>query len=87
MAIRAQENAEWALGLEEARPRPVQLMVGGPGTTSLPGIATTGGGAGLLISFVTGDVEPTYVWPCVALAALGMAYDLARRALDQHHHP
>ena len=58
-----------------------------PDTTSLPGIATTGGGTGLLISFVTGDVEPTYVWPCIALAALGMAYDLARRALDQHHHP
>ncbi|MEV7737124.1 hypothetical protein AB0O75_34425 [Streptomyces sp. NPDC088921] len=29
MAIRAQDDAEWALGLEEARPRPVQLMVGG----------------------------------------------------------
>ncbi|MYW01441.1 hypothetical protein GT354_24815, partial [Streptomyces sp. SID3343] len=28
-AIRAEDDAEWALGLEEARPRPVQLMVGG----------------------------------------------------------
>ncbi|MCK1820302.1 hypothetical protein MTQ10_11895 [Streptomyces sp. XM83C] len=29
MAIRAEDDAEWALGLEEARPRPVQLIVGG----------------------------------------------------------
>ncbi len=29
MAIRVEEDAEWALGLEEARPRPVQLTVGG----------------------------------------------------------
>ncbi|MFJ5218771.1 hypothetical protein ACIP98_29130 [Streptomyces sp. NPDC088354] len=29
MAIRLDEDAEWALGLEEARPRPVQLTVGG----------------------------------------------------------
>ncbi|MEU9945018.1 hypothetical protein [Streptomyces lavendulae] len=28
-AIRAEDNAEWALGLKEARPRPLQLMVGG----------------------------------------------------------
>ncbi|MGW3954689.1 hypothetical protein ACWEKM_28000 [Streptomyces sp. NPDC004752] len=28
-AIRAEDDAEWALGLEEARPRPVQLTVGG----------------------------------------------------------
>ncbi|WNZ06182.1 hypothetical protein [Streptomyces sp. 11x1] len=29
MAIRVEEDAEWALGLEDARPRPVQLTVGG----------------------------------------------------------
>nr|WP_258404912.1 hypothetical protein [Streptomyces sp. F8] len=29
MAIRAEDDAEWALGLDEARPRPLQLMVGG----------------------------------------------------------
>ncbi|MEU8586509.1 hypothetical protein AB0C59_05795 [Streptomyces sp. NPDC048664] len=29
MAIRAEDDAEWALGLQEARPRPVQLIVGG----------------------------------------------------------
>nr|WP_138968746.1 hypothetical protein [Streptomyces sp. YIM 121038] len=29
VAIRLEEDAEWALGLEEARPRPVQLTVGG----------------------------------------------------------
>ncbi|MFB9483426.1 hypothetical protein ACFFSH_29150 [Streptomyces filamentosus] len=29
MAIRAEDDAEWALGLAEARPRPVQLIVGG----------------------------------------------------------
>ncbi|MFE7958752.1 hypothetical protein [Streptomyces sp. NPDC057413] len=29
MAIRTEDDAEWALGLEEARPRPVQLIVGG----------------------------------------------------------
>ncbi|MEU9546541.1 hypothetical protein AB0E09_50030, partial [Streptomyces mirabilis] len=29
MAIRVEEDAEWALGLEEARPRSVQLTVGG----------------------------------------------------------
>ncbi|MET7854228.1 hypothetical protein ABZT48_39975 [Streptomyces avermitilis] len=28
-AIRAEDDAEWALGPEEARPRPVQLTVGG----------------------------------------------------------
>jgi len=27
--IRIEDDAEWALGLEEARPRPVQLTVGG----------------------------------------------------------
>lgn len=29
VAIRLEKDAEWALGLEEARPRPVQLTVGG----------------------------------------------------------
>lgn len=29
MAIRVEEDAEWALGLVEARPRPVQLTLGG----------------------------------------------------------
>ncbi len=29
MAIRTEDDAEWALGLPEARPRPVQLIVGG----------------------------------------------------------
>lgn len=29
MAIRVEEDAEWALGLKKARPRPVQLTVGG----------------------------------------------------------
>ncbi|WP_180686814.1 hypothetical protein [Streptomyces gossypiisoli] len=58
-----------------------------PRRAALTGIATTGAGTGLLISFVAGNVETAYVWPCVALAALGMTYDLARRALDQRHHP
>ncbi|MDX3801086.1 hypothetical protein [Streptomyces sp. AK04-3B] len=56
----------------------------------LSGIATAttaGGSTGLLVSFVTGNVEPIYVWPSVTIIALGMAYDLARRALDQHKRP
>lgn len=39
----------------------------------------------LLIEIARGDIPTSYVWPCVALAALGATYDLARRALDRHH--
>ncbi|WP_277347791.1 MULTISPECIES: hypothetical protein [unclassified Streptomyces] len=34
-----------------------------PRRAALTGIATTGAGTGLLISFVAGNVETAYVWP------------------------
>lgn len=47
----------------------------------ITGVSAVGAGSGLIVAVATGNVEPVYVWPCVALAGLGMAYDLARRLL------
>lgn len=41
------------------------------------------GGTGLTVAIATGNVEPISIWPCIALTALGMAYDLGRRMIDR----
>ncbi|MFF6814487.1 hypothetical protein ACFZAG_32065 [Streptomyces sp. NPDC012403] len=47
----------------------------------ITGLSAVGGGGGLIVAVATGNVEPIYVWPCVVLVGLGMAYDLGRRVL------
>jgi hypothetical protein len=49
----------------------------------ITGVSAVGAGSGLIVAVATGNVEPVYVWPCVALAGLGMAYDLGRRILTR----
>ncbi|MER6084082.1 hypothetical protein [Streptomyces sp. NPDC001833] len=51
----------------------------------MTGLTALSSGA-LLIEIARGDIPPAYVWPCITLAALGAAYDLARRALDHRPH-
>ena len=64
--------------------RRINVSIPLPRLSGIATAATTGGSTGLLVSFVTGDVQPIYVWPSVTLIALGMLYDLTRRALEQH---
>ncbi|MFD9584868.1 hypothetical protein ACFWBM_09335 [Streptomyces sp. NPDC059980] len=81
---------------ERAQPLPGRRKEHDPGATTSPGerrvnvsfaipritgLSAVGGGSGLIVAVATGNVEPVYVWPCVALAGLGMAYDLGRRVL------
>ncbi|MFE1754230.1 hypothetical protein ACFW88_27425 [Streptomyces anandii] len=52
----------------------------------LPKIASVtavGSGGGLTAAIATGHVRLEVVWPAVALAVAGMAYDIAVRALDR----
>jgi len=64
-------------------PRRINISLPIPRITGLTAVSS----GALLIEIARGDIPPAYIWPSIALAALGAAYDLARRALDQHQHP
>ncbi|MFG2351813.1 hypothetical protein [Streptomyces phaeochromogenes] len=63
--------------------RRVSLSFSIPRSTVISGASAVTGGAGLTVAIATGNVEPVFVWPCIALTALGMAYDLGRCLVDR----
>ncbi|MEV0116830.1 hypothetical protein AB0H77_26895 [Streptomyces sp. NPDC050844] len=63
--------------------RRVDLSFPLPRSTVVSGASAVTGGTGLTVAIATGNVEPIYIWPCIALTALGMAYDLGRRMIDR----
>lgn len=67
-------------------PRHITITTPLPRLSGIATATTATSATGLLYAFVTGNVQPVYVWPCVTLAGFGMLYDLGHRALDRHHH-
>ncbi|MFI8876832.1 hypothetical protein [Streptomyces sp. NPDC055243] len=63
--------------------RRVEVSFPAPRSTIISGGSAVTGGTGLTVAIATGNVEPVYVWPCIVLIALGMAYDLGRRVIDR----
>ncbi|MGW7276535.1 hypothetical protein ACWGH5_39330 [Streptomyces sp. NPDC054864] len=65
--------------------RRIDLSFPVPRSTVVSGASAVTGGTGLTVAIATGNVEPIYIWPCIALTALGMAYDLCRRMIDRRN--
>ncbi|MER5549693.1 hypothetical protein ABT072_46715 [Streptomyces sp. NPDC002589] len=63
-------------------PRRINFSIPIPRVSGITALSSSA----VLIEIARGDIPHGYVWPSVALAALGAAYDLGRRALD-HHRP
>ncbi|MER5195007.1 hypothetical protein ACWD3J_21235 [Streptomyces sp. NPDC002755] len=69
--------------VEGARRRVWRLEVPAPRLPAIPTITAVGSSGGLTTAIATGHVQPGVVWPAVALAIAGLAYDVAIRALNR----
>ncbi|MFJ7075105.1 hypothetical protein [Streptomyces sp. NPDC098781] len=68
---------------EGVRRRVWRLEVPAPRLPAIPTITAVGSSGGLTAAIATGHVQPGVVWPAVALAIAGLAYDIAVRALNR----
>ncbi|MFJ4784518.1 hypothetical protein [Streptomyces sp. NPDC088794] len=82
---RERDSASDVRILDAGRRSVWRLEVPAPRLPAIPTITAVGSSGGLATAIATGHVQPGVVWPAVALAIAGLAYDIAIRALNRPH--